>query len=175
LCTCCRHYPGAAAGCIPRSSHPAVSAFPDSTVVSACTSTFSRFAQRLLTLRPAHSRGHQFVTAIRRLQTFRHLHACSGCFRLERIAGWALHPLESAALSRRTWKADLGLPARDRRGCRRKWFSLPVPLTPTSSPIASFAERLLGATRRSRPHMNFKGSKASSRRVNSRPNACPKF
>jgi hypothetical protein len=38
--------------------------------------------------------GHpfpQFVTAIRRLQTLRHLHACSGCFRLERIAGWALH------------------------------------------------------------------------------------
>jgi hypothetical protein len=28
--------------------------------------------------------------------------ACSGCFRLQRIAGWALHPLESAALSRRT-------------------------------------------------------------------------
>src|SRR4029077_10235428 len=40
--------------------------------------------------------------AIRRLQTFRRLHACSGCFRLERIAGWGLHPLESAALSRRT-------------------------------------------------------------------------
>ena len=29
LCTCCRHYPGAAAGRTPRSSHPAVSAFPD--------------------------------------------------------------------------------------------------------------------------------------------------
>src|SRR6516162_9985298 len=28
LCTCCRHYPGAAAGCILRPSHPAVSAFP---------------------------------------------------------------------------------------------------------------------------------------------------
>src|ERR1700730_14322068 len=28
LCTFCRHYPGAAAGRIPRSSHPAVSAFP---------------------------------------------------------------------------------------------------------------------------------------------------
>jgi hypothetical protein len=28
LCTCCRHYPGAAAGCLPRSSHPAVTAFP---------------------------------------------------------------------------------------------------------------------------------------------------
>src|SRR5215472_6735878 len=43
-----------------------------------------------------------FVTAIRRLQTFRLLHACSGCFRRERIAGWGLHPLKSAALSRRT-------------------------------------------------------------------------
>src|SRR3954452_3909787 len=28
LCTCCRHYPGAAAGRTPRSSRPAVSAFP---------------------------------------------------------------------------------------------------------------------------------------------------
>ena len=28
LCTCCRQYPGAAARRIPRSSHPAVSAFP---------------------------------------------------------------------------------------------------------------------------------------------------
>src|SRR5215470_15295629 len=46
-----------------------------------------------------------FVTAIRRLQTFRLLHACSGCFRRERIAGWGLHPLKSAALSRRTWEA----------------------------------------------------------------------
>ena len=42
-----------------------------------------------LALRPAHSRGHQFVTAIRRLQTFRLLHACSGCFRLERLPGGA--------------------------------------------------------------------------------------
>src|ERR1700757_5249356 len=40
----------------------------------------------------------KFVTAIRRLQTFGHLHACSGCFRLERIAGWALHPLEKRRL-----------------------------------------------------------------------------
>jgi len=31
----------------------------------------------------------------------------SGCFRLERIAGWASHPLESAALSRRIPKADI--------------------------------------------------------------------
>src|SRR5450759_4235354 len=32
----------------------------------------------------------------------RYLHDCSDCFRLERVAGWGLHPLESAALSRRT-------------------------------------------------------------------------
>src|SRR6516225_9780599 len=68
LCTCCRQYPGAAAGRNPRSSHPAVAAFPDSAVGSAYTSTFSRLAQRSLALRPAHSRGHQVVTAIRRLQ-----------------------------------------------------------------------------------------------------------
>src|SRR5690349_24659470 len=43
------------------------------------------------------SRGHQVVTAIRKLQPFRYLHDCSDCFRLERIAGWGLHPLESAA------------------------------------------------------------------------------
>src|SRR6516162_3890312 len=48
---------------------------------------------RSLALRPAHSRGHQVVTAIRRLQPFRYLHDCSDCFRLERIAGSALHPL----------------------------------------------------------------------------------
>ncbi len=102
LCTCCRQYPGAAAGRNPRSSHPAVAAFPDSAVGSACTSTFSRLAWRSLALRPAHSRGHQVVTAIRRLQPFRYLHDCSDCFRLERITGWALHPLESAAFSRRT-------------------------------------------------------------------------
>src|SRR5215470_754573 len=39
--------------------HPSVSAFPDSTFGSACTSTFSRFARRSLALRPAHSRSHQ--------------------------------------------------------------------------------------------------------------------
>jgi hypothetical protein len=43
---------------------PVVSAFPDRVVGSACASTFSRFARRSLTLRPAHSRCHQFVTRI---------------------------------------------------------------------------------------------------------------
>src|SRR5437016_9434106 len=54
--------PGAAAGRTPRSSHPAVSAFPGRGAGSACTSSFSRLARRSLALRPAHSRGHQFVT-----------------------------------------------------------------------------------------------------------------
>jgi len=46
-----------------RSSHPAVSAFPEIAVGSACTSTFSRLARRPLTLRPAHSRRHLYVTS----------------------------------------------------------------------------------------------------------------
>ena len=52
LCACCRHYAGAAAGRSPRSSHPAVTAFPDNVVGSACTSSFSRIAQ------PKRWRGH---------------------------------------------------------------------------------------------------------------------
>jgi hypothetical protein len=42
LCTCCRHYPGAAAGRSLRSCRPSVSAFSGSTSGSACTSSFSR-------------------------------------------------------------------------------------------------------------------------------------
>src|SRR6516165_11194962 len=63
------------------------------------------------------------VAANRRLQPFRYLHDCSDCFRLERIAGWGLHPLESAALSRRTWKPVIPHPPRHQlriqefRGC----------------------------------------------------------
>src|SRR5580693_4990386 len=62
LCTCCRQYPGAATGRRLRSSHPAVSAFPEIAVGSACTSSFSRLAWRSLALRPAHSRRHLYVT-----------------------------------------------------------------------------------------------------------------
>src|SRR5882762_5825277 len=49
------------------------------------------------------------VTAIRRLQTLRLLHACSGRFRLERSPGGPCTHWKSAALSRRTQKADLTL------------------------------------------------------------------
>src|SRR5215472_714848 len=62
LCTCRRHYPGAAAGCLPRPSHPPCQPSPEGVAGSACTSSFSRLARRSLALRPAHSRGHQFVT-----------------------------------------------------------------------------------------------------------------
>ena len=63
LCTCCRQYPGAATGRRLRSSRPAVSAFPENVVGSACTSSFSRLARRSLALRPAHSRSHPYVTS----------------------------------------------------------------------------------------------------------------
>ena len=62
LCTCCRHYPGAAAGRIASLIHSAVSAFPENPVEPACALSFSRFARRSLALRPAHSRCHQCVT-----------------------------------------------------------------------------------------------------------------
>ena len=103
LCTCCRHYPGTATGGTALLIRPVMSAFPGRVAGSACASTFSRLSQRSLALRPAHSRCHQFVARFtRRLQPFRYLHSCSGCFRLERVAGWGFHPLKSAALSRRT-------------------------------------------------------------------------
>jgi hypothetical protein len=99
LCTCRRQYPGAAAGRRLRSSHPAVSAFPDTPVGSACTSSLSKIARRSLTLRPVHSRrppirgplsegfGH-FVTSMT-------APVASGW---SELAGWGLHPLEKRRL-----------------------------------------------------------------------------
>src|SRR6266478_5890782 len=107
LCTCCRHYPGAAAGRTPRSSHPAVSAFPGRVAGSACTSSVSRLAQRLLALRPAHSRGHQFVTRYPKASDISSPPCLLRLLPAGAVAGWGLHPLESAALSRRTPKATL--------------------------------------------------------------------
>src|SRR5436309_13769075 len=71
----------------------------------AC-SAFTRVAACTLALPPI--RG----TLIRRLQPFRYLHDCSGCFRLERLPGGICTHWKSAALSRRTPKAEL----RRRRG-----------------------------------------------------------
>jgi hypothetical protein len=119
LCTCCRHYPGAVSGRTVSLIHPAVSAFPERVVGSACALSFSRLARRSLTLRPAHSRCHQFVTRYPKASAsslppwlLRLLPA--GAF-----AGWALHPLESAALSRRTPFAEVRLRVLDHDISRR--------------------------------------------------------
>src|SRR6202171_5592720 len=68
----------------------------------AC-SAFTRVAACTL------ARSPYVVTAIRRLQTLRLLHVCSGRFRLERSPGGACTHWKSAALSRRTWKAAIGM------------------------------------------------------------------
>ena len=74
--------------------HPETTHLTDTRSCEAC-SAFTRVAARTLARSPIRDQLH------RRLQPFRYLHDCSGCFRLERFAGWGLHPLESAALSRR--------------------------------------------------------------------------
>src|ERR1700746_315861 len=53
------------------------------------------------------ARSPYVVTALRRLQTLRRLHVCSGRFRLERSPGGACTHWKSAALSRRTRKGDI--------------------------------------------------------------------
>jgi hypothetical protein len=53
------------------------------------------------------ARSPYVVTAIRRLQTPRLLHVCFGRFRLERSPGGACTHWKRAALSRRTWKANI--------------------------------------------------------------------
>jgi hypothetical protein len=60
------------------------------------------------------------VTVIRRLQTLRHLHACSGRFRLERSPGGACTRWKSAALSRRTWEAVIRWLFIGRRRCAQE-------------------------------------------------------
>ena len=65
----------------------------------------TRVAARTLAQSPIRDQLH------RRLQPFRHLHDCSGCFRPGAFAGWGSHPPESAALSRRTRIADIAVRA----------------------------------------------------------------
>src|SRR6478752_6568284 len=85
-------------------------------VLFGACSAFTRVAACTLAQSP-------IVTANQRLQPFRYLHDCSDCFRRERIAGWGLHPLESAAFARRTPCPDIALrpimlplPTQDRIG-----------------------------------------------------------
>src|SRR5713101_7691792 len=107
LCTCCRQYPGVATGALfAHSTRP----YQPSPIWQSGRPTHRPFRGLL----GVHSRCGlhtravtKIVTVIRRLQTFRRLHACSGCFRLERSPGGPCTHWKSAALSRRTWRADL--------------------------------------------------------------------
>ena len=65
----------------------------------AC-SAFTRVTACTLALSPIRDTLHQ------RLQPFRYLHSCSGCFRLERLPGGTFTHGESAAFARRTLEAD---------------------------------------------------------------------
>ena len=60
-------------------------------------------------------------TLYRRLQPFRHLHDCSGCFRLERSPGGTCTHWKSATLPRRTPSS--------RRSNSRKLFMVEYPPT----------------------------------------------
>ena len=103
LCTCCRHYPGAAAGRTLRSASPSRISLPRKgcrvglrivlfedcsafTRVTACTLALSPYF-----VTPLPEGFSHFVTSM----TAPIASGWSG-------AGWGSHPLESAALSRRT-------------------------------------------------------------------------
>src|SRR2546421_7199889 len=79
-------------------NHPSVSAFPDSTIGSACTSSFSRFARRSLALRPAHSRSHQIRDRYPGASDISSPLCLPRLLPAGAIAGWALHPLEKRRL-----------------------------------------------------------------------------
>jgi hypothetical protein len=74
-----------------------------------------------------HTCALTLVTTIRGLQTFRHLHACPGCFRRERSPGGPCTHWKSAALSRRTWKAVPHLDPSWQPGCAVSVPSSPNP------------------------------------------------
>src|SRR5271167_634045 len=79
-------------------NHPSVSAFPDSTFGSASTSTFSRIARRLLALRPAHSRGHQFRDCYPGASDISSPPCLPRLLPAGAVAGRGLHPLEKRRL-----------------------------------------------------------------------------
>src|SRR5271157_3229053 len=89
----------------------------------AC-SAFTRVAARTLALSPIRDLLH------RRLQPFRHLHDCSGCFRLERSPGgtcthWKAPPSHGARkkrslpddLANGSSRLEAGVPGRSLYGC----------------------------------------------------------
>ena len=86
---------------------PALSAFPALAGRSACATSFSRIAQRSLTLRPAHSPSHLMTLYTRGFSHFVTSMTAPIASGWSKIAGWDLHPLRNAALARRTPEPDL--------------------------------------------------------------------
>ena len=177
LCTCCRQYPGAATGRRLRSSHPAVSAFPEVAVGSACTSTFSeacsaftRVAARTLAPSPICDQLH------RRLQPFRHLHDCSGCFRLERSPGgtcthWKAPPSHGArrvGVWRGGVRPGIAVPAPFVWRCLSGAAVAPFPQPPSSNRTC----RSPASGSRTRPHAFVHGTSCPSRLRRTSPK-CP--
>src|SRR6478672_10805525 len=78
--------------------HPAVSAFPERGIGSACTSSFSRIARRSLTLRPAHSRGHQNRDRYPKASDTLSPPCLLRSLPAGAVAGRGLHPLETRRL-----------------------------------------------------------------------------
>ena len=152
MCTCRRHYPGAAAGRTRRSYSPSRVSLPRFHVrvglhidlFEAC-SAFTHVAACTL------ARSPYVVTAIRRLQAFRLLHACSGCFRLERLPGGVCTHWKCAALSRRTWKSVIGpMPTTGhQRACECAASYRPVarPLAAITASAVNASSLVLGVTR----------------------------
>ena len=103
LCTCCRHYPGAATRCLSSAHSPCRISLPRKPgrvglriVLFEVCSAFTRVAACTLALSPIRdtlSEGFShFVTSMT-------APVASGG---SEFAGWDLHPLENAVLSRRT-------------------------------------------------------------------------
>src|SRR5208337_444822 len=92
LCTCCRHYPGAAAGRRLRSFaqpyQPSPVRRPGRPAHRPFRGLHGVHLRCGLHTRAATNSWH----AIRRLQPFRYLHDCSGCFRRERVRRVGLSP-----------------------------------------------------------------------------------
>src|SRR5271169_5671392 len=78
---------------------PSISAFPETTIGSACTSSFSRIARRSLTLRPAHSRGHQNRDRYPKASDTSSPPCLLRLLPAGAVAGRDLHPLEKRRLS----------------------------------------------------------------------------
>ena len=108
LCTCCRHYPGAATVFVFGQSHSRISLPRYSFRVDlridlfeAC-SAFTHVAACTLALPP-----YIVATVTRRLQAFRYLHTCSGYYWLEPWPGGTLTHRKAPPLHGARWKPTI--------------------------------------------------------------------